>query len=434
MKKKMAAGRRHAAASPKRRELAKLLSLLDDGDAIGLKRLTACRFDRLPHIVGVTGAAGSGKSLLISKILEKMCGRPQKNAVGVLAVDPTDPATGGAFLGDRIRMPRLPEGVFFRSVATRGGTGGLSEKLIDMAAAMKAFGYDDVFIETVGIGQDELAIRHVADTLVVVEAPGMGDEIQAMKASQLTVGDILVVNKSDKPGARETAAVISETVGKTAVLVSALEGHGIDELVDAIRKAKTAALQPKTKKTADRRKLAWRLAQALGRKWTERIARLADEIVETSADAVDADPVRFLYKQIQEISAFLPDHIAIAVDDLEDAIAVYRRLGFSLERRESFPSEGVETAFFNAGGIHIELLKPASPESPIAKFVSERGGGLHHIAFEVEDIAAAKMKFKSQGIQALGDIRPGTRGKQIFFLHPKSTCRALLEFCACGKP
>lgn len=407
----------------KRQTLAKLLTLLDDGDPRGLDQLARRRADRLPYLVGFTGAAGVGKSLLISKIVGASSAASR---IGILAVDPTSPQSGGALLGDRVRMPRLPAGAFLRSVATRGGTGGVSEKLIDMAAAMKAFGYEEVFVETVGIGQDELAVRHVVDTLVVVEAPGLGDEVQAMKASPLSVADIVVVNKSDKPGAAETAAILSETAGKTAMLTSALDGGGIGDLIIALKSAKRSASQAKRKREADRRKWTWRMTQALVRKWSDRLSHAASGLVREGAPAGD------VYPRIQELLYFMPDHVAIAVPDLDSAIADYSRLGFFLERRETFPKEQVATAFFNAAGFHIELLQPTSSASPISKFVSERGGGLHHMAFEVDDLKSVERILKARKIPTLGGRRSGTRGKEILFLHPKSSCRALLEFCACG--
>lgn len=409
----------------KRKDLARLLTLLDDGDPQGLDQLAGFHIDRLPYLVGITGAAGVGKSLLISKLIGSRPSAP----VGILAVDPTSPTSGGALLGDRIRMPNLPPGVFLRSVATRGATGGLSEKLIDMAAAMKAFGYEEVYIETVGIGQDEVAVRQVVDTLVVVEAPGLGDEVQAMKASPLSVADILVVNKSDKTGATQTAAILAETLGKPPIVTSALDGDGVPELAESIQSAKREAMESKRKQAADRRKFAWRFTNALARKWTDRLAQSAAEIVH---DPARGHGIENLYQRIREIMQFLPDHVAVAVPDLDAAISDYQRLGFFLERRESFPAEKVETAFFNAGGFHIELLQATSADSPISKFVAERGGGIHHIAFEVDDLPAAERAFKARGAQTIGGIKPGTRGKQILFLHPKSTSRALLEFCSCG--
>lgn len=383
-----------------------------------MEALAGRKVTRLPYILGITGAAGVGKSRLLSRILETKAGK-----VGVLAVDPTHPGSGGALLGDRVRMPRLPAGVFFRSVATRGGAGGLSDKLLDMATAMKGFGMEDVVIETIGIGQDELAVRQAADTVVVVEAPGLGDEVQAMKSSPISIADIVVVNKCDLPGAAASAAVIAETTGVKPILTSALDGDGIPELRTRLAAARKAALKPETKRAADARKFAWRMRSALSGKWAK---RFADELPDLPAGAPHQ-----VYAGLQRLTACLPDHVAIAVPDLDAAIRQYEALGFFLERRERFIPEKVDTAFFNVAGFHIELLHPTAPDSPVAKFIAERGGGLHHIAFSVPDAKAAAADFRRRGIETLGAVRPGTRGKQILFLHPKSAARVLLEFCAC---
>ncbi len=417
-----------------RRNLARLLTLLDDGDPRGLEQLARIEGGSLPYMVGVTGAAGVGKSLLLARIVERETARLTKSRggeargefqIGVLAVDPSHPDTGGALLGDRVRMPALAPHVFFRSVATRGATGGLSEKLIDMAAAMQSFGCEIVFVETVGIGQDELSIRQVADTLIVVEAPGLGDDIQAMKSSPAAVADILVVNKADKSGAAETAAILQNIIGKKPILTSAVDGDGTTELEEVLAGCRTDAMRTDVKKAADRRKWTWRLAQALTKRWSDRISAAACEIVSTLSFATD------IYRRIGDLARFSPDHVAVAVENMDRAVADYQKLGFFLERREVFAAEGVETAFFNAGGFHIELLRPLSPASPVAKFVAERGGGLHHVAFEIADLAALETELKSKGVEMIGGRRAGTRGKQILFLHPKSASRVLLEFCSC---
>lgn len=420
-----------AAARPDGRgALARLLTLLDNGDPAGLDRLTEMPEVGLPYIVGITGAAGVGKSLLLAKLAAvwpAQKSRPAGIRIGILAVDPSHPETGGALLGDRIRMPVFPPHVFFRSVATRGGTGGLSEKMIDMAAAMRGYGCETVFVETVGIGQDEWLVRQVADTLIVIEAPGLGDDIQAMKASPISVADVLVVNKADKPGAAETAAILQDVVGKKPVLTSAIEGKGVSELAGALEDCRGAALQPDAKKAADRNKWTCRLTQGLLRKWSDRVSTVARDIAAGgTASAPD------IYRRFRDVTAFLPDHAAVAVSDLEKSIEDYRRIGFLLERRETFPAEGVETAFLNAAGFHIELLRPLTPDSPVAKFIAERGGGLHHLAFEVDDLPGAARALKDAGVETIGGIRSGARGKQILFLHPKAASRVLLEFCSCA--
>jgi len=165
--------------------------------------------DIFPHtgkawVLGVTGNPGCGKSTLCDRLIEQMRKRGQR--VGVIAVDPTSPYTGGAILGDRIRMNRhaTDEGVFIRSVATRGHLGGLSRSARDLVRVLDAFGCDVVLVETVGVGQDEIEITRTAHTTLVVMAPGLGDDVQAIKAGLMECADVFVVNKADRDGADAT--------------------------------------------------------------------------------------------------------------------------------------------------------------------------------------------------------------------------------------
>ena len=174
------------------------------------------------HLIGVTGAPGTGKSTLVSALAERY--RAQGLTVGVLAVDPTSPFSGGALLGDRVRMTGHSgdAGVFIRSMATRRGTGGLARASADAMLLLDAGGFDRVIVETVGAGQAEIEIASVADTVVVVEAPGLGDEVQAIKAGLLEIADIFAVNKADRKGAGRTVAALEmmlETGGAAAQTV-----------------------------------------------------------------------------------------------------------------------------------------------------------------------------------------------------------------------
>lgn len=165
------------------------------------------------HLIGVTGAPGSGKSTLVNQ-LAKAFRHPQGNAnaprVAIIAVDPTSPFTGGALLGDRIRMQDLAgdKGIFIRSMASRGALGGLAHNTAAFATVLDGAGFDVIIIETVGAGQAEVNIATLAHTVIVVEAPGMGDDIQAIKAGILEIADIIVVNKADRPGAENTARAL----------------------------------------------------------------------------------------------------------------------------------------------------------------------------------------------------------------------------------
>ncbi|MGZ4810299.1 MAG: methylmalonyl Co-A mutase-associated GTPase MeaB [Thermoanaerobaculia bacterium] len=197
------------------------------------------------RIIGITGSPGSGKSTLVAAMAKYY--RKQEKRVGIVAVDPTSPFTGGAILGDRIRMSDLytDRGVFIRSMATRGFLGGLAKATNDVVDLLDASGFDIVIVETVGVGQDEVEVMRTVQTNVVVLVPGMGDDIQAIKAGIMEIGDIFVVNKSDRPGADKTVTEVTmmmslvEEHGEWVppiVKTVALRSEGIDELDAAIEK------------------------------------------------------------------------------------------------------------------------------------------------------------------------------------------------------
>lgn len=196
-----------AATAGDRRALARLITLVEEnreGAADALRRA----FDaaRPAHRIGITGAPGAGKSTLTDQLITIV--RAREELIGVLAVDPTSPFSGGAVLGDRVRMQDhvLDHGVYIRSMASRGHLGGLSEAAPKALVAMETAGFDHIIIETVGVGQDEVEVTSAADTVVVILTPGWGDGIQAAKAGILEIGDIFVVNKADRPGVRDTIA------------------------------------------------------------------------------------------------------------------------------------------------------------------------------------------------------------------------------------
>jgi len=165
------------------------------------------------HLIGVTGAPGTGKSSLVNK-LTLYYRKEQKNKVAIIAVDPSSPFTGGAVLGDRVRMRDLSgdDGVFIRSMASRGSVGGLAQQTAAFVQVFDAAGYEIIIIETVGAGQSEVDIARLAHTTIVVEAPGLGDEIQAIKAGILEIADVLVVNKADRPGVENTERALRSTL------------------------------------------------------------------------------------------------------------------------------------------------------------------------------------------------------------------------------
>jgi LAO/AO transport system kinase len=190
-----------------RRSLARLISRVENGgpDSRAALSMIYPRTGRA-RLVGVTGAPGTGKSTLVGEIAKFSRKNRPDQKVGIVAVDPTSPFSGGAVLGDRIRMRDLAgdEGVFIRSMATRGSLGGLARATTDVVKVLDACGYDLILIETVGAGQSEIDIARAADTVIVVEAPGLGDEVQALKAGILEIADVLCVNKADRDGAQST--------------------------------------------------------------------------------------------------------------------------------------------------------------------------------------------------------------------------------------
>ena len=199
------------------------------------------------HVIGITGVMGGGKSTLISEITREY--RKQDKKVGIIAIDPTSPFSGGALLGDRVRMMELAmdEGVFIRSMGTRGMLGGLTSAVYDVVEILDASGKDIVIVETVGVGQAEVDVIKIADSTLVVLVPGLGDSVQTIKAGVMEIADIYVINKSDRPGVNQTVAEVESLVGidcsnrdrKIPVLTTnARNGEGIKELVDEIIKHK----------------------------------------------------------------------------------------------------------------------------------------------------------------------------------------------------
>lgn len=227
-----------------RRSIAKAITTIEN-NAPKAQELIASIFPHTgkAHIIGLTGPGGSGKSTIIDKIIREY--RRKGKTIGVIAVDPTSPFTGGAFLGDRIRMQELStdQGVFIRSMATRSYLGGIAKATKDAVKVLDAAGKDIVIVETVGAGQSEVEIIKVAETIVVLFAPGLGDEIQAIKAGIMEIGDIFVVNKADRENANKAVMDIQamlqlnnkEKMWKPPVLkTTALTGEGVPQLIEKI--------------------------------------------------------------------------------------------------------------------------------------------------------------------------------------------------------
>ncbi len=290
------------------RAAARLMRDLDDrvpGCEASLKQI-------YPHtgkarIIGVTGNPGSGKSTLVDAMVTRH--RAQGLTVGVVAVDPSSPFSGGAILGDRIRMQRhaLDEGVFIRSMASRGHLGGLSRSTSDVVAVMDAMGLDRVYIETVGVGQAEVDIVEAAHLSLVLAVPGLGDEVQAIKAGVLEIADILVVNKADRQGADRTLHDLqmmldlssSQRPRPPILSTVASSGKGVDELVEALEGAfgqwNEAEWQERLQRRARRQ-----IEDLLRHKAAARIQRRLGDAFDALVDSVarrEADP----YSVVEEV-------------------------------------------------------------------------------------------------------------------------------------
>jgi LAO/AO transport system kinase len=250
------------------RTIARILRDIDDEIPSArdiLRRLY--RYTGKAYVVGFTGSPGVGKSALVDQIAISY--RKAGKTIGILAVDPTSPFTGGAILGDRIRMQRhfLDPGVFIRSLATRGHFGGLSKSTSDMVNVLDAAGKDVILVETVGVGQDEVEIANSAHTTVLVTIPGMGDDVQAIKAGIMEIGNIFVVNKADREGSRQTVRELMNLIELGArrrnggnwepqiVETEATKGRGIEDLYGAIEKHRAYLLstQSEWREVAEKR-------------------------------------------------------------------------------------------------------------------------------------------------------------------------------------
>ncbi|HJU54559.1 MAG TPA: methylmalonyl Co-A mutase-associated GTPase MeaB [Pyrinomonadaceae bacterium] len=290
------------------RAVARAISKVEDGTE-GAGELMKAVFPRTGRatVVGITGAPGAGKSSLVDKLALEYRRRGER--VGIVAVDPSSPFSGGAILGDRIRMQTLglDPGVFIRSMATRGNLGGLARATVDAVAILDAAGYGRVIVETVGVGQDEVEIVKAADVSVVVLVPGMGDDIQAIKAGIMEIGDIFVINKADREGVlrteKELEALLSLAMRPDAwqppiVKTVATENKGVSDLVEAIESYRE--FQQKAEASLERREsiARWRILELLreqllartlsGDGASEKLDSLASEVAAKRRDPYSA--------------------------------------------------------------------------------------------------------------------------------------------------
>jgi GTPase len=266
-----------------RRAMAQAISAVECKDPSSVALLQALFHKaRKAYTIGITGSPGAGKSTLLEKVAAEY--RRMGKRVGIIAVDPTSPFSGGAILGDRIRMQALStdEGTYIRSMATRGRLGGLAPATRDVALIMDAAGCDVVFVETVGVGQDEVEIARLADATVVLLVPGMGDDVQAFKAGVMEIADLFVINKADQPGAERLERHLNVLLSVGAqrserlppiVKTTATTGEGISELCEELEKFRAATEQSSAGLNRQRENARLHLLELLRQSLFERVAQ-----------------------------------------------------------------------------------------------------------------------------------------------------------------
>ena len=380
------------------RTLARAVSMVEDGADGAAELLAACRgIGRKARRIGITGPPGAGKSTLVDQMVAKL--RAAGETVGVVAIDPSSPYTGGALLGDRVRMRGFvgDSGVFVRSMASRGTLGGVARTAASVCDVIEAAGFGTILIETVGVGQDEVGIAGLADVTVLVLVPGMGDDVQSLKAGVMEVADIFVVNKSDLAGADrvETEILAMQGLGShdagwlpPVVRTVASSGDGVAELLAAVDRCLGAGKKQKR---------------------NTGVLRFAQN------DVNFGDPLKL-------------DHLGIAVKSIAAARGFYELLGAHVTHEETVEHEQVKTAMLPLGESRIELLEPTADDSVIGRFLAKRGGGVHHVAIRVAGIDERFEAMKAAGIRLASDqVRVGAGGHRYFFVHPASTGGVLLE-------
>ena len=440
------------------RAIARAITLIEDESPEGaeLVRRVFAKTGRA-FLIGVTGPPGAGKSTLVDQLTTAI--RATGRTVGVVAVDPTSPFTGGAILGDRVRMQAHAgdAGVFIRSMATRGHLGGLAQATSEVALVFDAAGKDVVLIETVGVGQDEIDIVRTADISIVMIVPGSGDEVQALKAGIMEIADIFVVNKADREGADRTVASIETLLSLQTfargewrppiVKTEATSGKGVPELLQEIERFRaqstssstTTARSSGSQEARRRARAEWRLRELLAQRFVQHVERrvlhlgefeqVLDRIAAREVDPYSAVDDMFARAVGPQESEMTLDHVGIAVSNLDEARAFYRdALGLPIEEPEEVASQRVRAHFIPAGEAALELLEATADDSPIARYVAKRGPGLHHITLRVPDIRAALAQLKARGVKLIDEApREGAHGSLVAFIHPASAHGVLVE-------
>ena len=433
------------------RAIARAISLIENEEPDAVPILAAIfPSTGKAYLIGVTGPPGAGKSTLVDRLTSEL--RRAGRTVGILAVDPTSPYTGGAVLGDRVRMQGHAEddGVFIRSMATRGHLGGLARTTAEAALVLDAAGFDHVIIETVGVGQDEVDIVRTADVAVVTLVPGAGDEVQALKAGIMEIADIFVVNKADREGADRTAASIETMLSleewptdawKPPVLRTvATTGSGLPDLVATIERFRAASGEGLGERR--RARVEWRLREILERRLMHHVEesvlapgefeQLLDRIAKRELDPYGA-AASILARANLEAGSSDPaepgpiDHLGIATQDAAELVDLFRKLfGFRTGDPEDIGPHRIR--FVETGDTTIELVEPRTADSAIAKFLRSRGPGLHHVCLRVPDIDATMATLRDKGVRFIDETpRPGAHGSRIAFIHPTSAGGLLVE-------
>ena len=434
------------------RSIARAITAVENGDATAAELMKAV-FPKTGNalVIGITGAPGAGKSSLVDKLA--LYYKQKGDRIGIVCVDPSSPFSGGAILGDRIRMATLglDKNVFIRSMATRGNLGGLSRSTVDAVAILDAAGFDKVIVETVGVGQDEVEIVKTADVSVVVLVPGMGDDIQAIKAGIMEIGDVFVINKADREGVLRTQKELESLLtlahrpdfwDPPIVNTVATENKGIEDLSTAIESYRVFQSAGDANLTRRQAIARWRLTEVLQERLLrdvlgktgaeEELERLAGEIAEKKTDVYSAveelvgrpvDPAR------KATQPRYINHLGIATRNIDDGLRFWAdALGLENVHTEIVKDQKVRVAMLPIGESRIELLEPTSEDSPISKFLEKRGGGVHHIAVEVENIEAMLAILKEKGVRLIDETpRIGAEGSLVAFIHPSSANGVLLE-------
>jgi LAO/AO transport system kinase len=447
-------------------DVARAISWAESADA-RFPDLLAALFPKTgrARVTGLTGSPGAGKSTLTAALARRARARGRK--VGIVAVDPSSPFSGGAILGDRIRMQDLytDPGVLIRSMATRGHLGGLARASADAVDVLDAAGFDEVLVETVGVGQDEVDVFRLAESCVVVLTPGMGDDIQAIKAGLMEVADLFVVNKADRDGADRVVQEILQMLElgehgawiPPVVKTVATTGAGLDEL-EAKLVEHRAFLDGAEGVRRKRERTRIRIEGLIREDFLRRVKSLGGDhgALDEAADRVESrteDPIAAARGLVSRIdngaagatqpipsspsrkSSLSPNslvskisHLGISVPSIEQGGKFWDLLGLVEEHREEVASQKVLTSFRGVGESHLELLEPTSPESPIGKALATRGPGIHHLCLEVTDVRAVLARLKAAGVKLVNEEPfDGAHECLVAFVHPSATGGILLE-------